>query len=145
MAYRERSAGFIIFVDPDAEHSERLFLLLDYGRHWDFPKGHVEKGEDDLTAALRELAEETGITDAEPLAGFVPEIEYFFRHPKRGLIQKSVVFYLARTRMQIITLSHEHVGFAYLPREQALKRLTYQNAKEVLKNAVTFLDTMDAT
>lgn len=28
---------------------------------WDLPKGHVEKGEDDLSAMIRELKEETGL------------------------------------------------------------------------------------
>lgn len=30
---------------------------------WSLPKGHVDPGEDALTAAKREIAEETGITD----------------------------------------------------------------------------------
>ncbi len=30
---------------------------------WGFPKGHIDAGEDALTAAKREIAEETGLTD----------------------------------------------------------------------------------
>lgn len=136
---KERSAGFIVYVEPDAEHSGRLFLLLDYGRHWDYPKGHVENGEDDLAAALRELAEETGIEDAEPLTGFSHELSYFFRHPKRGLIKKTVIFFIARARDQRVELSDEHVGYAWLPLEQALQRLTYPNARKALEAAAQFL------
>ena len=135
----ERSAGFIVYVEPDPAHSSRLYLLLDYGKHWDYAKGHVEKGEDDMTAALRELAEETGIADAEPLTGFSHELEYFFRHPKRGLIKKTVIFFLARARDERVELSHEHVGHAWLPYEQALKRLTYKNARAALEQAEAFL------
>ena len=63
MARSERSAGFIVYrLDDDGS---RKYLLLDYGRHWDFPKGHLEKGEDDLAAAMRELTEETGIGDIQ--------------------------------------------------------------------------------
>lgn len=40
-----------------------LFLLLRVYKYWDFPKGLVEKGEDPLQAALREVTEETGITE----------------------------------------------------------------------------------
>ncbi len=49
-------------------------------RNWDFPKGLVEPGEEPLAAALREVAEETGLTglalrwgdvwrETEPYAG----------------------------------------------------------------------------
>ena len=135
----ERSAGFVVYLDSDADHSARLYLLLDYGKHWDYAKGHVEKGEDDLTAALRELDEETGIDDAEPLTGFSHELEYFFRHPKRGLVKKTVVFFIARARDERVDLSHEHVGYAWLPLDQALKRLTFPNARKALEAAAAFL------
>src|SRR5579872_938662 len=95
MARHERSAGFVIYrITPGGS---REYLLLDYGRHWDFPKGHVEKGEDDLTAALRELREETGIVDPEVVPGFHHEVTYFFKDRKKGLVRKVVVFFLGRT------------------------------------------------
>jgi 8-oxo-dGTP pyrophosphatase MutT (NUDIX family) len=132
----ERSAGVILFRDTEAG---RRFLLLDYGRYWDYPKGHVEKGEDDRAAALRELAEETGITDATILEGFEHEIAYFFRHPARGLVRKTVVFFLARTADEAVKLSHEHVGYEWASEQEAMKKLGFKTAKEVLSAAVTFL------
>ena len=57
-------------------------LLLQYPQgHWDLPKGHVEADDDNRQATmLRELAEETGITDVTVLEGFVERSEYSFRH-----------------------------------------------------------------
>ena len=75
----ERSAGVLLFRDDDA--GVRRYLLLDYGSHWDYPKGHVEPGEDDVTAARRELMEETGITQADFVDGFTREMTYVFRSP----------------------------------------------------------------
>jgi len=42
-----------------------LFLMLRAFNHWDFPKGIVEAQESPFDAALREIAEETTITDLD--------------------------------------------------------------------------------
>ncbi len=125
-----------MFTDSPAG---REFLLLDYGRYWDYAKGHVEKREDDLTAARRELAEETGITEIEVIPGFAHEIEYFFRQKRKGLIHKKVIFFLARAKSRQVTISDEHTGHAWLPAPAAVERVTYASSKQVLKEAIAFL------
>jgi bis(5'-nucleosidyl)-tetraphosphatase len=137
MARNEKSAGVLIFrISIPA----RKYLLLDYGRHWDFPKGHVESGEDLLQTALRELEEETGITDAQLIPGFSHDIKYFFRDKKKKLVHKTVWFCLAETKTSRIRLSDEHVGSEFLEFEPALKRLTYPAAKSLLRHAEEFLN-----
>jgi bis(5'-nucleosidyl)-tetraphosphatase len=140
MERRERSAGILIFSERRAE---RTYLLLDYGKHWDYPKGHVHKNEDDLTAAMRELQEETGIEEIELVPGFAKEIIYFFRNPKRGLIRKEVIFFLASVKRQDVTLSHEHVGYAFLPFDEAQARLTYPTARQLLREADDYLKNLE--
>ena len=133
----ERSAGVLLYRGSERDPH---FLLLDYGKHWDYAKGHVEKGEDDLAAASRELAEETGITDADFDPDFRHEMTYFFQHRKKGLIKKTVVFFLAKTSAKAATISDEHVAAEFLPCEKAVQRVTYANAKEALRAAKAFLD-----
>jgi 8-oxo-dGTP pyrophosphatase MutT (NUDIX family) len=136
----ERSAGVLLYR-VGLRQEEPEFLLLDYGRFWDYPKGHVEKGEDDRTAALRELKEETGIAQVELHDGFRHEMTYFFRDTKRGVIRKTVVFFLGRANHEAqLTPSHEHVGGGFLPYEAALERVTYKSAKDALRAAKAFLD-----
>ncbi|MDB5302965.1 MAG: pyrophosphohydrolase [Phycisphaerales bacterium] len=141
MAREERSAGFIIFFRPSAGAPTRKpeFLLLDYGRHWDFAKGHLEAGEDDLTAARRELLEETGIAHPRVVPGFHQEITYYFRHKRRGLIRKTVIFFLAEAPSRDVTISEEHTAYDFLPYEAAMKKLTYPTAKQVLRAAWEYL------
>ena len=53
-----KACGIILYTNI----KQKKFLLIQHhAGHWGFPKGHQEKGEDDLTTARRELQEETGI------------------------------------------------------------------------------------
>jgi 8-oxo-dGTP pyrophosphatase MutT (NUDIX family) len=54
------SAGVVVMRGKGAQ---RRYLLLRAYRNWDFPKGVVEAGEDPLDAAIREVEEETSISD----------------------------------------------------------------------------------
>ena len=57
-----RAAGAVVF--RRTERGIRLLLLRAY-KNWDFPKGLVEPGEDQLDTARREVAEETGLSQLE--------------------------------------------------------------------------------
>ncbi len=133
---QESSSGAVVFRE---EGGRRLYLLLHYeAKHWDFPKGHVEKGENEEQTARRECEEETGINDLTLVPGFREIIEYFYKS-KGKTMHKQVVFLLARTRKKEVTLSFEHIGFEWLPYKDALERLTFDNAKNVLRKAESFL------
>lgn len=132
----ERSAGAVVFY---MEGAEPEYLLLHYtADHWDFPKGNIEAGEAEKQAAIREIREETGISDIEFIDDFRMKIEYRYRHSKR-LVQKEVVLFLARTHTRQVTLSHEHIGFAWRNYQDAMRQLTYRNAKNILGAAKEFL------
>ena len=130
------SAG-IILVNENG--SEKQFLLLNYPTgHWDFIKGGIEDGESLQQTAIRETREETGITDIEFIEGFKEEIEYFFRAENQN-VHKKVIFFLAKTNSKNVILSHEHLDAVWLNYNYALKKLTYDNAINLLKKSNTFL------
>jgi len=133
---RRKSVGSIVFR---REGKTILYLLLHYeSGHWDYVKGGVEEGEDEIETMRREAAEEAGIRDLVVVPGFRETIGYFFREGKE-LVRKEVVFYLAETKTTEVKLSFEHKGFDWLPFGEARERLTYKNAKEVLEKADAFL------
>lgn len=128
----EKSAGIVIFRK---EHGRRLFLLLHYpSGHWDFVKGKIEKDENPKEAAIRETTEETGIKQLDFVENFEDNIEYNYQYEGK-LVHKKVIFFLATTSETKITLSHEHVDYAWLPFEEAYKKTTYENAKSILSKA----------
>lgn len=58
--FRRLSAGIVIVRLTDGVPH---FLLLRAYRYWDFPKGEVEHDETPLDTAIREVEEETRLTD----------------------------------------------------------------------------------
>src|SRR5438876_1148461 len=89
----EFSAGGVVY-DPAAQ---KLLLIqvknLQDQVVWTFPKGHIEKGETEEQAALREVQEETGWSCAilQPFH----KVQYWFK--KKGqLIKKSVTWFLMK-------------------------------------------------
>jgi 8-oxo-dGTP pyrophosphatase MutT (NUDIX family) len=133
---REFSAGIVVYV----QKRERKYLLLHYqSGHWDFPKGHIEKGEKAEEAALRELQEETGLS-AEIHEEFKESITYFHHlMPTKDLAHKTVYFFVGKANFSAVILSHEHIDFAWLSFDEAYKKLTYDNAREILEKADQFL------
>jgi len=132
----QKSAGIVLFRN-DSDKNE--FLLLNYPQgHWDFVKGKIEQNETSQKTALRETKEETGITNIEFVDGFEESVEYDFRF-KKEKIHKKVIFFLAKTNEKNIKLSHEHNDYLWLEYNDALKKTTFENAKNVLTKANEFL------
>jgi len=133
---KQKSAGIVLFQNF---HGTNHFLLLNYPQgHWDFVKGKMERDETPHETARREAGEETGIIDIEFIDGFEESVEYNFRF-KNEDIHKIVVFFLAKTNEKKISLSHEHNDFVWLEYDDALKKTTFRNAKNVLSKANEFL------
>jgi len=138
----EKSAGAIIFRK---ENDKIYYLLLHYPsgakaprQYWDLPKGHIEKGEDETETARREVEEETGLKDIEFIEGFKEWMKYFFKWKGKNIL-KFVTFYLAETKIKNVKVSFEHLGYKWLTYQEALEKLTFKNAKEILKKANEFL------
>ena len=132
----EKSTGIVLFRNDSGKNE---FLLLNYPQgHWDFVKGKVELNETPHETAIRETKEETGISDIEFIDGFEQSVEYDFRFKKED-IHKKVIFFLAKTNEKKIKLSHEHNDYLWLEYNDALKKTTFANAKNVLSKANEYL------
>lgn len=148
------SAGAIVF---SIKNRQILVLLLVqnnefYGRSTKAetidigPKGHLERGESLLHAAHREIKEELGI-GLHLDTNFKDSIEYKFEETdrktgKKMKVNKKVIYYVAflnyHERKNIV-LSEEHKRSIFLPIDEAIKYVPYENSKQVLNNAKTYI------
>ena len=111
-------------------------LLLQYPQgHWGFPKGHYES-EDGVyqQTALRELEEETGISEVRMLDDWRMRTFYTFTRKGRK-VEKEVFWFIGETDEYDITLSHEHRNFMWLEWDDAENQLNFEQSKEVLRGA----------
>lgn len=132
----ERSAGVVLF---NATGPEPEYLLLHYtAGHWDFPKGNIELGETERQTAVREIREETGISDVTFIEGFRHVVSYRYRKGRR-VVSKEVVFFLAQTSAKDVVISHEHIGYAWRRYDDALRQLTFKNARNLLAASRAFM------
>ena len=140
----EKSAGIIVYRQ---HHQEGLQFLVMYhnGSYWNFPKGHVEEGESELEAAVRELKEEAGLAGVKVIDGWRQQTGYLFKEThgnKSGQwIKKEVALYLARAPEKAEPrISFEHNGYAWLTAVMAAKYLKFKNSREILAEAESFIE-----
>lgn len=109
-----KSCGFLIYRDTP----ERSFLLMRHADRWDLPKGHVDPGETKIQAAYRELYEETGIhaDDIRMDGRFKYKQRYNVpgkRYGKVGMLQKTLIVYLAELLREVEITAEEHLGYEW--------------------------------
>lgn len=131
---REFSSGGIVVRSRNSKI--KILLIKDpYGK-WTWPKGNIDKGETPLDAAKREIREETGLENIQMIAE-IGRSNYFYTRIKR-LIYKTVYFYLFKfIGREKLTIQRKEIDDGrWFSKEEALSRVSYKGAKELLKKAV---------
>jgi 8-oxo-dGTP pyrophosphatase MutT (NUDIX family) len=117
----------VVPVKRDA-HRRRVLAL---------PKGHLNKGETDEAAAIREVGEETGVV-AE-LIDKLGDVEYTYERRGRRR-NKRVAFYLFEYRSgSLEDHDHEIEDARWMPLEEAARELSYAGEREIVRRALSRL------
>ena len=120
-------------VPPAARRQAHFLLIKDSYQHWGFPKGHLEEEESPADAALRETAEETGLGDLV-LHGPIRIIDWHFRFRGRHIHKYCHFFLFESPAGEVLPQEDEGItDHCWLPLEEALERLSYDNARGVLR------------
>ena len=125
---RVSQAGAIVFRTDGG--SVRILLVRSRKSPgvWVFPKGHLEAGESHMDAALREAEEEAGILGT--VVGLVGRTLKF----QSGDESVAVRYYLVHLTAD--AASPEGREKAWLSPDEALERLGFQNARDLLRDAL---------
>ncbi|MBM4194020.1 MAG: NUDIX domain-containing protein [Gemmatimonadetes bacterium] len=133
----ESSAGGVVFRrDGDATY---VLLIRDSYRNWGFPKGHIEPGETPGAAAVREVAEETGLTSLE-LLGEVSTIAWTFTF--RGARVRKTCHFFAFASASARARPQRREGITscrWVRADEGVRMLSYRNARGVLKEALALV------
>ena len=126
----EKSCGVLPYRTMDGQQ-EFLLVFETYSKCWSIPKGHIEAGETDVQAALRELYEETGLTAKLDTTRIV-SIEY----PISSFARKQVAFFLGEVTGVPKVREGEIDKFKWVTAEELQNYLfpdTYEACKTLLR------------
>ncbi|WAR00338.1 AP4A-like protein [Mya arenaria] len=136
-------AGGLIVFRRITNTIEYLLLKASYGDyHWSPPKGHVDPGESELDAAVRETEEEAGLTRSQLTLhqDFQSVLNYKVRDKP-----KKVVYWLAELRRDCldteVKLSDEHTDYKWLKIKDAMEYAGYEDMKKSLSEADVYVQT----
>src|SRR5262245_33654321 len=133
----ETSAGGLV-VDTEPGRAAVIGRLDRRGRLlWSLPKGHVEDGETVEQAAVREVAEETGITSAVVAA--LGSIDYWFVAEDRRIHKTVHHFLLRAVGGELSDADIEVTEVAWVPLADLPERLAYADERRLVQRATTML------
>lgn len=137
MTVMEKSCGAVVVKKMNG----RLYTLMirQNQGHWCFPKGHVEKNENEFETAEREVLEETGLK-VKFIDGFRESVVY----SPRENVMKEAVYFLAepcggKEKKQDEEISEMHWADMF----ETLALITYDNDAVLYRKAVRFMKNME--
>ncbi len=140
---KEKDKSFGVILVLRKEGDEDRFLILHQTRgHWGFPKGHSEKEETPLESAIRELKEETGITDIDLID--LPKIVDKYSFELGGkYYDKTVEYFFAFTKEDKVVIQEVEIqSYKWATYEEAMETFNYEETKKVLTIAQKYLKDM---
>jgi 8-oxo-dGTP pyrophosphatase MutT (NUDIX family) len=136
-AVREYTAGGVVF----RRLGERVEILMIQDRlgRWTIPKGHVEEGESLEQTAVREVAEETGLTHLR-LGEKLDKLHFFYRKEGKLIFMTTYVFLmeaLGNTDDVVVENSEGIVDAKWFDYDRALGLIEYRDTERLFRIGLT--------
>jgi 8-oxo-dGTP pyrophosphatase MutT (NUDIX family) len=120
-------AGGVVYEVRSGKPYYLLVSPKDGRSEWVLPQGHIEQGEDHRETALREVREEAGVVAR--LVGSLGRIKF-----KKLEKDQDAKFYLME-KMYQVEADDKQRRAQWLPFEQAVAELTYEDSRHLLREA----------
>ncbi len=142
---RARSAGGVVFRRTP-QGPEVLLLRHESGK-WMLPKGTIESGETPEAVALREVREETGLSNLRVCCDLGQERYSFYWRTEHAFYDKTVRYYLLEFLGGEDVRPQREEGFVaaeWVPVDEALRRIKYKETREIVRRARAALAELEA-
>jgi len=136
-----RSAGGVVV--RRATGGVELLLLKHESGKWMLPKGTIEPGETPEEVALREIREETGLSNVTIVADLGEERYFFFWRSENVYYDKTVHYFLVEFLGGEPPTPQVEEGFVtaeWVTVPEALRRIKYKETREIVRRAAAVLD-----
>ena len=111
----------------------KVLVVNQQGNSWSLPKGHIDPGEDELTAAKREIIEESGITELE----LVKNLGWYQRYKialdggdELSELKTIHMFLFKTTQLKLAPQDPDNPEARWIDKEEVVNLLTHRKDKE---------------
>jgi len=142
-AVREYTAGGIIF--RRAQNGLEFLLIQDLKNRWTIAKGHVESGETLEQTAVREIAEETGLTKLN-IIDKLDKLHFFYRMKGKLIFMTNFVFLIESTDLNEQLVPEESEGIIdvrWFDEATARAMIEYKATKVLFDSAIRKIRELD--
>lgn len=134
MKQTESAGGIVV------NSAGQILIVSQHGTSWSLPKGHIEEGEDPLTAARREIREESGVTQLE----FVRDLGSYQRYKisatggEDSAELKTIHMFLFNTTEETLQpIDPENPEARWVEKTEVVELLTHPSDKEFFLQAIS--------
>lgn len=141
----EQCYGVIVVLRGEPHKFLLLRINETLDEFWTFPKGHHEEGETPKETALRELKEESGITEIDFLDfPLIREANEVFREKENLKKLKVNEYFIGFVNGKNVIIDMDEIGeYQWLPYEEAFQKFNFLSSRqEVLRQANEYLKTL---
>jgi 8-oxo-dGTP pyrophosphatase MutT (NUDIX family) len=134
-AVREYTAGGVVYRKTDDQGAVDILMIQDRLGRWTIPKGHVEEGETLQQTALREVAEETGLTQLN-IGEKLDKIVFFYRKEGKLIFMTTYVFLMEAVGDTNALVPEDSEGIAdakWFPASTALELIEYPDTERLFR------------
>jgi 8-oxo-dGTP pyrophosphatase MutT (NUDIX family) len=133
-ATREYTAGGVVFRHTPDDRIQILMIQDRLGR-WTIPKGHVEEGESLEQTAVREVAEETGLTHLR-LGEKLDKLHFFYRKEGKLIFMTTYVFLMEALGDSDNIIPEDSEGIVdakWFDQDKALGLIEYRDTEKLFR------------